>query len=280
VFDTTPPYRFTGAVNHDGDLPEWKYVKIYLHDHLHRDFLERVLEVLDHHRSEVENWFFVRYSTAHGSPYGIEVRLRLRCHDGLFSEVRRRLVAMTFGQATPILRDAHYEPELDRYGGPAGLAAAHDIFTLDSRTVIGLLRVERNLAPAIVAASAWQFLVDLGMRSAEIDDVYDRRITNTARRLNSTKSRLADIASREAAALAMRWPAALATVRDHRTADPAASEWQNSAKKLREAAEAGLLCRPLADIVLDLQHMHFNRLGIDAARELSLVLMTRNLRSW
>lgn len=117
------------------------------------------LEILVDHLPEyaadlpaaVDAWFFVRYR----HPYP---QLRLRLHGGgdaaltglhgWAADLRRR------GLAGPV-ELGEYDPELERYGGPDAMAAAHRLFCRDSAAALALLPAlaDSNLSEAVVLAA-------------------------------------------------------------------------------------------------------------------------------
>lgn len=123
---------------------EWLYAKLYTGtataDVLLRDVLAPVVrEILD--AGAADSWFFIRY----GDP---EWHLRLRFHGDstrLVTQVFPRLQAAVAplvdeGRVWRIQLDT-YEREVERYGGPEGIAWAERLFHADSEAVLAILEM-------------------------------------------------------------------------------------------------------------------------------------------
>ena len=123
---------------------EWLYAKLYTGsataDLLLRDVLAPVVrEILQ--EGTAESWFFIRY----GDP---DWHLRLRFHGDsaqLVTQVFPRLQAAV----APLVDDGRvwriqldtYEREVERYGGPEGIALAERLFREDSDAVLSILEM-------------------------------------------------------------------------------------------------------------------------------------------
>jgi thiopeptide-type bacteriocin biosynthesis protein len=89
-------------------------------------------------RGWANRYFFVRYNV--GGPH---LRLRLLGRRRGLARPLRALVAARADALGGLVREVAwvpYEPELDRYGGPAGVAVAERFFDASSRTAVALLR--------------------------------------------------------------------------------------------------------------------------------------------
>ena len=116
----------------------------------------------------VESWFFIRYFED-----GPHVRLRLRgaaaaTVDAVAAELRgylRGLPASTIPSAAePDATSGHgwpasgevqpraYEPETDRYGGPAGLAISEDLFQVSSRVALAAIQLKPDPQQRLLVA--------------------------------------------------------------------------------------------------------------------------------
>jgi thiopeptide-type bacteriocin biosynthesis protein len=116
---------------------EWFYVKAYCGvaglDRVLRDTVAPLVRDL---RAEavIDRWFFVRYSDP-------EWHLRLRIH-GEPGAVWRDAAPRLLGALAAVGGGVHkvaidtYDPEVERYGGPAGMALAEEIFEADSDTAL------------------------------------------------------------------------------------------------------------------------------------------------
>ncbi|MFD4659384.1 lantibiotic dehydratase [Kitasatospora sp. NPDC058444] len=146
---------------------EWLYVKLYAaaqeHDRLLAGPLGRLLEAV-RESGHTDRWFFTRYQDP--APH-----LRLRLHGD--PAVLLREVLPTLHAGLTRLREEGlvgdwvldgYRPEQQRYGGPAALALAEEVFALDSRAALGLIPVcaagGDGLPSEIVAAAQHGVLLD------------------------------------------------------------------------------------------------------------------------
>lgn len=108
-------------------------------------------------RGWIDRWFFIRYAER-----GSHVRLRLHGDAGVLEReagpaLREHLAALfpgvaegfppdpapRAGQGVTHVAAVAYEPETDRYGGPAGVLLAEDFFYLSSEAALALLRRTR-----------------------------------------------------------------------------------------------------------------------------------------
>jgi len=123
---------------------EWLYAKLYVGtstaDRLLREAIAPVVrEAL--RSGAADGWFFLRY----GDP---EWHLRLRLHGEPAALLSRTLPALR-SAAGPFLADGGlwrlqldtYEREIERYGGPQGIALAERLFEVDSRAVLDILEM-------------------------------------------------------------------------------------------------------------------------------------------
>lgn len=117
----------------------WLFVRLYAgrtasaFDRLVADAIPAVLA-----RGLHERWFFLRYADE-GGPH---VRLRLRPRPGLGDELAAALEAMAREAGARAAFDV-YVPELETFGGTAGIAIAEELFELSSEIAIELVRNEQ-----------------------------------------------------------------------------------------------------------------------------------------
>ncbi|MFJ4188444.1 lantibiotic dehydratase [Kitasatospora sp. NPDC089509] len=140
-----PPRRRT--VYGPGSSP-WLYAKLYCATARQDELLNRQLPtLLEQLPTAVDRWFYLRYLDP-------QPHLRLRFHGdptALRTELLPALGAWADRLAAAGLADRlvldGYEPELERYGGPAAMAAAEQVFAADSRSCLAQLRLlhERRL---------------------------------------------------------------------------------------------------------------------------------------
>lgn len=142
-----------------GHLPggEWLYAKLYcpqgLQDRILAGHLPQLVTTID---DAVDRWFFVRYRDQVGH------HLRLRFHGDPAVLGSRTLPALHHwaeglrraGLAGALVLDT-YDPELERYGGPAAITMAEQVFHADSMAVLTQLAGDakrRNKPPELLAA--------------------------------------------------------------------------------------------------------------------------------
>ena len=137
-----PPPHATGRLGRS--FPpgsEWLYAKLYTGpatlDQLLRDVLRPVIEASSP-AGAVDRWFFVRY----GDP---DWHLRVRFH-GSPARLQSEVLPALQAAAAPLIDDGRlwrfqldtYEREVERYGGPEGIALAERLFHADSEAVLAL----------------------------------------------------------------------------------------------------------------------------------------------
>ena len=277
---TAPARRFL-----PGD--EWLYVKLYTGtataDTLLREYLQPVIDKAIA-GGIASSWFFIRY----GDP-DWHVRLRFRGDP-------RRL----YGELLPALHEAlapasergllwklvvdTYEREVERYGGPAGIEIAEELFRADSDAVLAIIS---NCEGDAGSEAAWRLAVygidrlmdDLGLSLADkhaamtlARDAFGAEVgMNTA-----LQKQLGDKYRKHSKELA----ALLATGEDPEHAfAPALAAFARRSEALRPLggqlaalAATGRLTHTVADLVQSYVHMHVNRLIRSSQRLHELVL--------
>jgi lantibiotic biosynthesis protein len=139
---------------------EWLYAKIYVPDILQQQVLVQHLPQLTGSSelcaANADTWFFLRYADP-------DPHLRLRFHgkpDGLWPVLLPALrdwaeELRDAGLADRLVLDT-YDPEIERYGGPAAMGHAERVFHADSAVVLGHLATPSaggpELAPVTLAA--------------------------------------------------------------------------------------------------------------------------------
>lgn len=170
------------------DLKDWVYLRVYLGEAIDRMdwFLTRLHPVLSD-RADIRRWFFIRYM----DEGGIHVRLRALAHPGQAEPLRVSLVdavgallsrinAQPPGDYVPMVTmpgmgeqmqaigvahndlrivETEYQPEYDKFGGPAGMAIAEALFHASSGIACEILASEaegamsrKGLLPALMLA--------------------------------------------------------------------------------------------------------------------------------
>ena len=237
-------------------------------------------------------WFFIRYRDP--TPH---LRLRVRTAgdrmDGIGAEIRA--AAARDPDVSPVrLRFEPYEPELERYGGPAGVAIAERMFQVSSDMVlpvIPLLRSahgpeERRLAHgALGAALLVATLLEPGgpEERAGFLERYERRLVGTRVR-EDARERFSETyqtwAGAQATLVRTLAPAVAAADRPELLPEPVSTAVRGfhdvRRALLREAGRRPLRFRgrhvrtPAAALRMvtgSYLHMHLNRLGIGPIRE-------------
>ena len=238
---------------------EWLYAKLYhlptyeedLIAQAFRDFAAEVGEA-----GLAEDWFFLRYSDP--DPH---LRIRFRGDaDTVTTELAPRLLRwgsklVADGYCRRLCLDT-YEPEVERYGGPAALAEAERLFTADSKATVdllhlersGVLKVERNL---LVASTVDDLLTGLGFESGQhcADRVRDRREAAGEYR---EKAKVLREALGDPGWLARQpgGPEAVAILAERRRA----------VEEFARRIAGQELARPAGSIAASMVHMHCNRL--------------------
>jgi thiopeptide-type bacteriocin biosynthesis protein len=227
-----------------------------------------------------ESWFFIRYADP-------EPHLRLRFH-GDPDRLLKELVPQVCGWATGLLTERiitrfcfdTYEREVERFGGPAGVAAAEDLFHADSQAVIDMLRLSRGGLldldlSSLAIISIDDLLASLGANEVERLIWYQQRVTSrnlageeyrkrkdTLRRLLGDPEQIRARPGGDALArVLVARRNGLARIRD----------------QLDSLASAGELLQPKSTLFRSYVHLHCNRLFASdrSAEELILALLER-----
>ncbi|MFI7408978.1 lantibiotic dehydratase [Streptomyces sp. NPDC049627] len=129
---------------------EWLYLKLHgssrAQDDLLRDHLPELVRLAGEKGSD--GWFFIRYTDEAGH------HLRLRLHDArperLWGSVAPAVGELLTGwQRQGLVRGhalAQYDPETERYGGPAAERLAERVFQYDSEAAVALLHLAKDPA--------------------------------------------------------------------------------------------------------------------------------------
>ncbi|WP_101947962.1 lantibiotic dehydratase [Mycobacterium sp. 3519A] len=241
---------------------DWLFVKLYSPADLEEELLRGPVRALTREVAGegFGEWFFIRYSDPRR-----HIRLRFRGDpERLLRDLLPRITAWAseltnVGMCERFSIDT-YERELDRFGGPDGLAASEEFFCADSVVVSDLLAcpVMEPLPTAVITVDA--ILRGLGM------DRQDRGLWCAAR--SGAKS--------ESGADYREWKQLLRPMLAGGTAPPpldgvlgrlrtASAQLHNATTKLHGAGR--MSCAPI-DLYGSLVHLHLNRLlGADRATE-------------
>lgn len=253
---------------------EWLFAKLY---HLPafendliagelRDFCARVLS-----DDLAEDWFFIRYADP-------ERHLRIRFRGGA-DTLATTLAPRLYRWAAGLIDDGRarrlcvdtYEPEVERYGGPAGLAISEKLFAVDSRAVADLLRLDRPEHTVLAARTVDDLLAALGFDETARVEWYREHVPDRRPTGEDYRRRQADL--RAALSAPEFGGEATAVLEDRRAAiEPLAARFD-------ELAARGDLWQSKSRIARSLVHLHCNRLlGSGSPTEqhvLGLLLRTR-----
>lgn len=212
----------------------------------------------------VDRWFFIRY--ADPDPH---LRLRLHGDQALLNGVVLPRLHDMAGQLAADglargLRLDSYVPETERYGGPALIGAAEEVFHADSQLVL-----EQLAAPTDDRILSTAFAV------TDLVRAFHRGYGGGWRRwLTATYPKQ----EQHHKAFAARRRAALATITPHDLPDPqsqhAAAE--RLGRLVRAQEERGALSASADAVLASLVHMHCNRrLGVDRTAEAQTLAVVR-----
>lgn len=299
------PSGRAGAIGADG---RWSSLHLHL-PHLHSDGGlwgaagdRLVLEVAAplyrglRRRGWVERHFFIRYNDP--SPH---LRLRLLRSPGITPVALRARVeedAGRLGVRRDSLRWVPYEPELERYGGPRGVALAEEIFSASSLLAYRLLRklaagptgagersgrlgkglpallaavhafgLDRHRAARLFQGYGTAYLRQ-GVPDGETAGSLERSFTAAINRQADHAAAVVDVCW-EALETGSGLPPSLA--RFHRRLEGVAGRLQRLQRRHGLAGREGLAWRPaLSTLLFSYVHMTHNRLGVQVAEEFYL----------
>jgi lantibiotic biosynthesis protein len=266
---------------------QWLFVKLYCPRNLENDVVpESMLTFAENVVAAglADSWFFIRYSDP-------DSHIRLRFH-GSPQRLSGQLFTSVCAWAGGLMAEGlclkfafdTYEQEIERFGGAAGMAAAEELFSADSRGSAGLLHeLKRKSWPhdevTLLALSIDGLLSAIGFdeaerlrwyrsqtnaRAADIGAEFRQRKNVLRSVLGQPQQFLASFpGGSEIASILARRQAALAPV----------------AQRLRELAAQEILRRPLDALCASFVHLHVNRMSSPGSpaeqRMLSLLLRTR-----
>ncbi len=229
--------------------------------------------------------FFLRYEDGTG-PH-LRVRLRAATRRGAAARLEERVaralrLAVAAGLAADLAFD-RYEPELAIYGNAAGVDLAEEAFAAGSAAALGLL-ASMAAGAAPTAPEAAVLLWDASLRGLRLDRGARRSLLRAhaaaggaggpgaagelAARFEAHRETLASLLGPDA-------PASLRTRcgGDRRAARALVAYRRRLGRigrRLRAAARAGRLGRPVATFARRFLHLEANRLGLDPSEETAL----------
>ena len=280
----TRPASFQRSISPGSD---WLYVKLYsgsgMTDELLRDVVRPVTRKALDSRAAT-GWFFIRY----GDP---DWHLRLRYQGEPRRLLGEVLPALQLAVA-PLLQDGRvwrmqidtYEREVERYGGPSGMAAAEKLFQADSEAI---LRLSHLLAEDARGDLRWRLtlygmdrlLEDLGFDLGAKRKLLSKLSAGFGREFHAEGALKHELSGKFRT---QRQVVEAALAVDSHADEPLAfgkSVLQERSRalgptlaELRDLQHAGELSLPLPELASSFLHMHANRLLRSSQRAQELVL--------
>jgi thiopeptide-type bacteriocin biosynthesis protein len=266
---------------------EWLFVKLYCPRNLENDVIPASMLTFAENAAAAglaDSWFFIRYSDP-------DSHIRLRFH-GSPQRLTGQLFATVCGWAGELMSQGiclkfafdTYDPEIERFGGTAGMAAAEALFAADSKCCARLLHeLKRKLWPhdeiTMLALSVDGLLGAIGFDEAERLRWYrsqtDARSAEIGAEFRQRKNVLRSVLGQPQQFLAgFPGGSAIASILAQRR-----EELAPVGQRLRELAEQKLLTQPLEGLCASYVHLHLNRMSSSGSfselRILSLLLRTR-----
>lgn len=253
-----PPAHLTAA--------PWHQANIQFHpgDHPEQILASALAPRLDRLEQEgtISGWWFIR------KPPGCRIRLR----DAATVTVGHVLDTAVGDGTIAGWKPAIYEPETTAFGGPVGMAAAHDLFCADTSGILGYLRHD---SPPVGRRETSILLISAMLAAAGLDwfergDVFARVAAMRPAVPYGTSAQQQQLTGQLRSLLAVTSPDAL-PVFAHDGPAPYAAPWmtafKDTAHRLADAAEHGTLRRGLRAVLAHTVIFHWNRLGLDAAAQ-------------
>lgn len=156
--------------------PLWLTAYLSFDGHVYGEVADRVIRevvapLARACRPDAVRWFFLRYAeeTSH-------VRLRFLAPGSILEETIWPRIAAAAASSELVMRSTRelYEPEVERYGGPWGLALAEELFHRQSETALALLeKIEPGTRPKRLGQGLLTMLVLLFLYQREHGAVAD-----------------------------------------------------------------------------------------------------------
>jgi lantibiotic biosynthesis protein len=231
---------------------------------------------------ELDSLFFARYNVP-----SWQIRFRVLgepewVHGAVKARVEAGLAALAPG-AVEGVEFAVYDREIERYGGPEGMALAEQLFLHDTLAVLDLMEAERAGACAKTRREVSLLMTDRLLDMLGFDR--ERRLALYAHGYRWTEE-MGTWGDKERTLLEERFQGLKAGLQDLFTgeqsrhpellwggAEPAriAARWQEAtapvARQITEAHAAGRIQQDLVYLAWSYAHMSANRLGIDPTPE-------------
>ncbi len=229
------------------------------------------------------SWFFIRY--ADPDPH-LRVRFRgapERLSGQLFGQVCQWAAGLIEQGACTRFAFDTYDPETERYGGPAGLSESERLFHADSLAcapLVGVLQSRQWGAAeddrmALMALTVDDLLRSVGLGEAQRLAFYTGQTAAAGGDSGQDYRRLKKVL-RAALGNPAGWladkPFGQVVVA---ALDQRARELDSLAVRLRDLAASGLLGRPVDALCASYVHLHLNRLGGASSEQAVLDLLRR-----
>jgi thiopeptide-type bacteriocin biosynthesis protein len=229
-----------------------------------------------------DGWFFMRYADP-------DPHLRVRWHgdpEVLTNRLAPRLLRwgsslVAKGFCHRIALDT-YDREIERYGGPAAMPLAEQLFAADSEAVLDLLHLIDNKQldldrPLLGMYTVDDLLAGLGLPEADRQDQYRKSVVTrreTADEYRRQQASLRQLLGDPAWLARQRAGAEIAAILARRR-----TRVEDVAHRLHTLETLGELDKPISELVRSFVHLHANRLlGLGHPPEqkaLGLLLRTR-----
>jgi thiopeptide-type bacteriocin biosynthesis protein len=242
---------------------DWLYIKLYGDAHDEGRLIDSRIAPLLQRLSEVgalELWYFLRY--ADPRPH---LRIRMKIANESRSHVITSVLDLLAGLAQDGTVDASgiatYDREVERYGGPEGMAACEAIFAADSAHVLQyVLSAQMSDLDERVAFAA-RSIAEMALECADAAQTFNcRSFTSERRRLSEVDRQSA----REIKRLIL----------DARIIGP---ELRSALRDLAARETSGRLSLPLESIFDSLVHMHANRCALSEDLERRMRALARQV---
>ncbi|WP_025689409.1 lantibiotic dehydratase [Paenibacillus zanthoxyli] len=254
---------------------DWIFAKLYGGQDRQDEFIVNAIYEFSEtmiQKKYANQWFFMRYQDPaphirlrfRGEPEVLVEKLMPALHDWSRLCVREGLIQK-------LVLDT-YEREVGRYGGPALISDAEQVFFADSRTAVPLIRLLRygntDWPNYIIASiSAIQIMNQFGLPYSEQLDLLNGMIDKNEYRkeYRTWRRELMDILGSEHWNELRNRPNGEAILQSFEQRSPAL---QHYAKRMANEHLTQHLWNPIPNIISSMMHMHFNRLlGIDRELE-------------
>lgn len=265
-WSSTPATRSVAASRLRPPGSDWLFAKLYFLDPYEEDLIGGPLRTLAAETIDnglAESWFFMRYQDP-------EPHIRVRWH-GAPDTLRRQLAPELLEWGAKLVADGYcerfcldtYDQEVERYGGPAGMALAERLFAADSVAVADLLNLcwkrEMDIERSLLGVySDDDLLAVLGLDQTEREHLYaaglvDRKETSEEFRKEQSTLR-AVLGDPDWLAGQPGGPAVAAILAARR------EKLAPIATQLRRMSDNGEVNRSVFHLSRSFVHMHNNRL--------------------